>query len=264
MPVTRTPTRPPIGPPIYQPDNLPVYRGGSAPAPWTPDDVLVEGDQAFWAIMTDSGTLYEDAALNTEQTSTGLVGGVKNRSQISSATLTQATTGDKFSRTAEGLLYRSGTTSTQRMLFGGLTININTGFTAAASFRTGSGIDGVAFGGESLHFLMSRSSANFNVRTGGTTIRSCATDITNNQDRTCMMSGTLGTSSAERWMDGVSQGVYSPDNSTTTFSALTIGTGTATATLGTAGEFSWRRIFICNRDLRAHEAEINAWLSEGL
>jgi hypothetical protein len=227
---------------------------------WTPDSVLQSGDQAFWAVLTDSGVQYEDASLTTEQTGTGLVGGIRNQSSIGTATLTQSTTGDKFSRTSEGLLYRSGSVTTQRMLFGGLTIDINNGFTMAWAGRMGSGTGGVAVGGESLHLLMSRSSANFNVRVGGTTNVNAATDIANGQNRTCMATGLQTANGAERWMDGDSKGTFSPSNSTTTFSAICIGTGTATATLGTAGEFYWRRIFICNRDLRAHAAKINAWL----
>jgi hypothetical protein len=227
---------------------------------WTPDSVLQSGDQAFWAVLTDSGVQYEDASLTTEQTGTGLVGGIRNQSAIGTATLTQATTGDKFSRTSEGLLYRSGSVTTQRMLFGGLTININNGVTVAWAGRTGSGTSGVAVGGENGHLQMSRSSGNFSVRVGGTTSLNVATDIANGQNRNCMATGLQTANGAERWMDGESKGIFSPNNSTTTFSAICIGTGTATATLGTAGEFYWRRIFICNRDLRAHAAQINAWL----
>lgn len=69
MSVTRSPARPPSGPPVYHPDDLPVYRGGSggaAPAPsFTPDDVIPTGVWGDWIDYRDSTVLFTDTAGST-------------------------------------------------------------------------------------------------------------------------------------------------------------------------------------------------------
>lgn len=107
MPVTRSPSFPPSGPPSYSPDNLPVYRGGSggsAPVPWTPDDLFSGGEAGEWWDITDLSKLFQDTSKTTPAASVGDPIGaiVGNRSVVD---LAQATTADKPLLRQDGALY---------------------------------------------------------------------------------------------------------------------------------------------------------------